>query len=117
MSQPTFNNPLNEDDLQWKKTSNGRRPQNIKSGISQKLLIGSYSNLNFSLDDQIIFYNSEKRRKPPMDDDINILKVEYLSNTLLDHNQILNFLDDQTIFYKSLKWRQTPMEDDLSGKY
>jgi hypothetical protein len=53
-----------------------------------------------------------------MDDDINILKVEYLSNTLLDHNQILNLgLDDQTIFYKSLKWRQTPMEDDLSGKY
>ena len=46
-----------------------------------------------------------------MDDDINILKVEYLSNTLLDHNQILNLgLDDQTIFYKSSKWRQPPME-------
>ena len=42
-----------------------------------------------------------------MEDDLKILKVEYLSNHLS-----LN-LDDQTIFYKSLKWRWTPMEDDL----
>jgi hypothetical protein len=39
-----------------------------------------------------------------MEDDLNILKVEYLSNHLLDHTQILNLrLDEQTIFYKSLK--------------
>ena len=49
-----------------------------------------------------------------MEDDLKILKVEYLSNLLLDLTQILNLsLDDQTIFYKSLKWRWPPMEDDL----
>jgi hypothetical protein len=49
-----------------------------------------------------------------MEDDLKILKVEYLSNTLLDHGQILNLSsDDHTIFYKSLKWRQPPMEEDL----
>ena len=36
--QPYLINPPNKDDL------NGRRPQNIKSGISKQLLIGSYSN-------------------------------------------------------------------------
>ena len=49
-----------------------------------------------------------------MEDYLKILKVEYLSNHLSDHAQILNInWDDQTIFYKSLKWRRPPMEDDL----
>ena len=49
-----------------------------------------------------------------MEDDLKILKVEYLSNHLLDHTQILNLSwDDQTIFYKSFKWRRPPMDDDL----
>ena len=49
-----------------------------------------------------------------MEDDIKILKVEYLSNHLLDHTQILNLsLYDQTIFCKSFKERRPPMEDDL----
>ena len=56
-----------------------------------------------------------------MEDDLNILKVEYLSNQLLDHIQISNLsLDDQTIFYKFLKWRRPPMEDNfkiLKGEY
>ena len=39
-----------------------------------------------------------------MEDGLKILKVEYISNHLLDHTQILNLsLDDQTIFYKSFK--------------
>jgi hypothetical protein len=38
-----------EDDLQLKTTSNGRQPQNIKSGIYQQSLIGSYSNLKLKL--------------------------------------------------------------------
>ena len=47
-------------------------------------------------------------------DNLKILKVEYLSNHLLNHSQIFNLsLDDQAIFYKSLKWRQPLMEDDL----
>ena len=34
-----------------------------------------------------------------MEEDLKILKVEYLSNRLLDHTQILNLSsDDQTIF-------------------
>ena len=49
-----------------------------------------------------------------MKDDLKIFKVEYLSNNLLNHTQILNLiLDDQTIVYKSLKWRRPLMEDDL----
>ena len=49
-----------------------------------------------------------------MEDDLKILKVEYLRNQLLDHTQILNLsIVDQTIFYAFLKWRRPPMEDDL----
>ena len=49
-----------------------------------------------------------------MEDNLKILKVEYLSNNLLDHTQIWNLcLYDQTIFYKSLKWRRPQMENDL----
>ena len=37
-----------------------------------------------------------------MEDDLKILKVEYLSTNLLDPTQILNLsLDDQTALYKS----------------
>ena len=35
--------------LKIKTTSNGRRPQNIKSGISQQPLIGSHSNFKLKL--------------------------------------------------------------------
>ena len=39
-----------------------------------------------------------------MEDDIKLFKVEFLSNNLLDHTQILNLsLDVQTIFYKTLR--------------
>ena len=39
-----------------------------------------------------------------MEDDLQILRMEYLSNHLLDSTQILNLsLDDQTILYKSFK--------------
>ena len=49
-----------------------------------------------------------------MENYLKLLKVEYISNQLLDHTEILNLsLDDQTIFDKSLKWRWPPMEDDL----
>ena len=36
-----------------------------------------------------------------MEDDLKILKLEYLSNHLLNHTQILNL--SQTIFYKFIK--------------
>ena len=48
-----------------------------------------------------------------MEDNLKILKVEYLSNGLFDPTQILNLsLDYQTIFCKSFKWRRPPMEED-----
>ena len=40
-----------------------------------------------------------------MEDDLKILKVEYLSNHYLEYSQ--------TLFYNSLKWRRPPMKDDL----
>ena len=50
-----------------------------------------------------------------MEDDLEILKVEYLSNYLLDPTQILNLsFDDQIIFYKFFKWRRPPMEENLN---
>ena len=59
-------NPLNQDDLQWKTTSNGRQP--------------------------------------PIDDELEILKVKYLINHLWDSTQILNLsLCDQTLLCKSFK--------------
>ena len=49
-------------------------------------------------------------KKLVMEDDLKILKVEYKSNHLLDHTQILNLsLDDETIFGKSLKWSRTKL--------
>jgi hypothetical protein len=39
-----------------------------------------------------------------MEEDLKVLKEEYLSNCLLDNTQILNLsLDDQTIFSKPSK--------------
>ena len=49
-----------------------------------------------------------------MEDDLKVLKVEYLSNQLLYHPPILNLSsDDQTIFYNALQIRCPQMEDDL----
>ena len=51
----------------------------------------------------------------PMEHNLKILKVDYLSNHLMDPTQILNLsLDYQTILYKSFKWRRPPMKDDLN---
>ena len=49
-----------------------------------------------------------------MEDDLKILKVEYLSYGSLDPTHILNLsLKCLTILHKYFKWRQLPMEDDL----
>ena len=49
-----------------------------------------------------------------MEDDLKILKVEYLRNKWSDLPQILNFrLGDQTTIENCSKWRQPSMEDDL----
>ena len=67
-----------------KTTSNGRPPQNIKSGISQQPLIGSYPNFELRLKRPKKSVQILQWRWPPIEDDPKILKVEYLSNHLLD---------------------------------
>ena len=57
-----------------------------------------------------------------MEDDLKILKVEYLSNHWLDLPQILNLSSgDQTKIKNALNeddlwWRWPPMEEDLQWK-
>jgi hypothetical protein len=67
-----------------KTSSNGRRHQTIKSGISQQPLVGLYSNLKLMFIKQTIFYKSLKRRRPQMEDN---LKIFY---HLLDHTPTLS---------------------------
>jgi hypothetical protein len=46
--------------------------------------------LNLSSGDQTKVYRSLKVKTTPMEDDLKILNIEYLSNHWLDLNQILN---------------------------
>ena len=75
--------------LWMKKTYNGRRPLNIKSWISQQPLIGSYSKFKLNLRS-----SNQSLQMLPMkttskiEDDLEIIKVEYLSNHWCDHTQI-----------------------------
>jgi hypothetical protein len=55
-----------------------------------------------------------KVKTTPMENDIKILNVGYLSNHWSDLIQILNLsLGDQTKVYRSFRLKMTPMEDDL----
>ena len=88
--------------------SNGRRPQNIKSGISQQPLIRFSLNFKFQLREAV---KKERRKKtywillkfqtqaymtkpcfvnPSNEDNLKLLKLEYLINNFLDHTQFLN---------------------------
>ncbi len=83
--------------LERKTTINERRPQNSKSSISQQPLIGFSSNFKLKLGGQNQNQLSLKQRRPPMEDDLRILKVAYLSNHWSDLPQMLNLsLGDQT---------------------
>ena len=95
-------------------TSNGRRPPNIKSWISQQPLIGSSSNFKLKLRGPNQNQKYLKWRRPPMEDDLKILKVEYLSNHWSDLPQILNWSSgDQIKIKNAWNGRRPPMEDDL----
>ena len=114
-----------EDDLQWKRTSNGRLP--LKSKV--KYLNNYWSDLPQILDlglcDQNKLY---KLTRPPMEDDLQWKmtskgrlpqksKMKYLSNYWSDLPQNLNSgLCDQTKLYEYFKWRWPTMEDDLKWK-
>jgi hypothetical protein len=110
-------------------TSNGRWPENIKSGLSRQPLMDHNFKLKLRWSNHIL--QILKQRQPPMRDDIKILKVEYLRNHLWDEyfthklirpNYILQILQMKTPSngrwppmedYKSYKWRWPPIEDDL----
>ena len=50
----------------------------------------------------------------PMEDNLKILKVEFLINRLLDYTQFSNLdVCDQTKFFKYFKWRRPHLEDNL----
>jgi hypothetical protein len=60
-----------------------------KMAYFSNLLLDPTQILNLCLDDQTIFCKSFKWRRPSIEDNLKILKVEYLSNHLLDPNEIL----------------------------
>ena len=65
------------------------------------------------MEDDLQWKMTSNGRQPLMEDDLKILKVEYLSNSLLDHTQISNFSlyhIDQPYFVNPLN------EDDLQWK-
>ena len=68
-------------------TSNGRQPQNNKSGISQQPLIRSYPNFKVNLrsPNQILQIQMTYNGQQPQN-----IKMEYHSIHLLDHTQMLN---------------------------
>jgi hypothetical protein len=53
------------------------------------------------MEDDLQLNTASNGRRPPIEDDFEILKVEHLGNHLLDHTKILNLsLFDQTLLYK-----------------
>ena len=71
-------------------TSMGRQPKNIKIWISQQPLAGFFSNFKLKLWWPNQNHKCLKGRRPSMEEDLKILKVEYLSNHWSDFPQILN---------------------------
>ena len=81
--------------LATKIISNRRRPQDIKSGISQHTLIWSSSTFKLKPNQTKIKYCC-KRRLPQIEDDLKISKVEPIK------------------LENSLQWRRLPIKDDLN---
>ena len=75
--------------LEMKTTYNVRQPQNIKSWISQQPLFGSSSNFKLNLRGPYQNQKFLKLRGHPMEDDLKILKIKYISNRWSDFIQIL----------------------------
>ena len=56
-------------------------------------------------------------KEPPIEDNLNILKVEYISNQLLDHIQILNIsYVEKKYILNILKIKQQPHISGISHK-
>ena len=66
------------------------------------------------MEDDLQWKTTSNGRRPPIEDDLKILKVVYLSNHLLNPNQICNVsLVDQSEVCRGLKRRLCLMEDDF----
>jgi hypothetical protein len=73
---------------QMEMTSNGRRSPmeddlNMKSGIYQQPLVGSFSNLKLKLWDEIRVYKGIKWRRPPVEDNLKIWNISASTGRIL----------------------------------
>ena len=93
--------------LKTKTTSKGRQPQNIKSWISQQPQIGFSSNLKLKLRGPNQNQKYSKQRQHPMEEDIKILKVEYITNRWTDFLKTLNLSLGNQTKNKMLKTKTT----------
>ena len=104
--------------LETQTTTDGRQPQNIKSWISQQSLIGSSSNFKLKLRGRNQNKKLLKQRQPPMEDDLKILKIEYLSNHWSDFPQILNLSSrDQTKIRNPQNIKRWISQQPLTGSF
>jgi hypothetical protein len=98
-----------------KTATNGRWPQNMKSGISQQPLAGSYSNFILKQDKTEctkVSNEDDLQRKTTSNGRPQIWKVEYTSNHWLKLNQIWNLSYwDHTRVDEGIKWTQPPTKD------
>ena len=119
MTKANFSNGLNEDDFNWKMTSNGRLSQLLKVEYLSNYWSDISQILNLSLYDQsklIIFFSNEDDSKWKMTSNgrlPNKLNMEYLSNYWSNISQILNL----SVYYLSKLFKyfkkQFQMEDYL----
>jgi hypothetical protein len=110
-----------------KTTTNGRRPQSIKSGISQQIMIGSFSNFKIeskqcliwrrpSMEDDLQWKTTSNGRRPPMEDDLqwkttsNGRQPQSIEREIFQQPQIGSFSNFKMEGKNCLIWRQPPME-------
>ena len=119
MTKPNFSNVSNEDNLQWKLTSNGRLPQ-----ISKMKYLSHYWSdlphiLNLGLCDQSKLYKCFKWIQTPMEDD---LKWKCTSNIKSEISQQLLFRSSSNLRLRLMWPKQTlqmvqmkrlPMEEEM----
>ena len=115
MAKVKYSKTLNEEDLQWKTTSNWRRPQKVE--YLSKCWPDLPQIWNLSSGDQTKIKNKLERKLTTngrMEEDLKILKVEYLSNHWPDSPQILNLsLGDQTKIKNAWNEDDHKIEGDL----
>ena len=102
MTKEIFTNFLNEDDPQWKMISKyyNENISTISGQILPKFETWAYMTIPY-------FVNNSNEDNLQWKTTYKYLK-EYLSNHILDPNQILNFcLNDQTMLYNDFKWKTT----------